>query len=131
MASENIEAARAFVDAVNRGDVDAVVRLCDPEVTFEPLRSATEGAFVGHDGIRRFLEDTSVTFDVFQVEIEELRDLGNEVLGIGSIRIRGRAGGVETDIPTAAIAHFTDGRLSRYKDFGEREAALEAAGLSE
>jgi hypothetical protein len=61
----------------------------------------------------------------------DLRDLGDKVLGLGSIRIRGRAGGVETDIPTAAIAQFRAGLIWRYKDYGQRQEAFEAAGLSE
>jgi hypothetical protein len=130
MSAENVEAARAFVDAVNRGDAEAALRGCHPELIFEPLRTATEGAFVGHDGMRAFLTDTWTTFDVFRVDMGDLRDLGDRVLGIGTIRIRGRGSGVETDIQTAAIAQYRDGLMWRYKDYGEARLALEAAGSS-
>ena len=53
------------------------------------------------------------------------------MLGIGTIRVRGQGSGVETDIPTAAIAEFRDGLLWRYKDYGDHQLALEAAGLTE
>src|SRR5687767_7348618 len=115
MSGENVEAARRFVEAVNSGDVEAALRVCHSELIFEPLRAATEGAFVGHDGIRAFLTDTLNTFEIFQVEPADVRDLGDRVLGIGSIRVRGRGSGVETDIPTAAIAEFQDGLMWRYK----------------
>ena len=39
--------------------------------------------------------------------------------------------GVDTRIPTAAIAEYRDGLLWRYKDYGESRLALEAAGLRE
>jgi hypothetical protein len=51
------------------------------------------------------------------------------LLAIGSIRVRGRGSGVETDVPTAAIMEFKDGLAWRYKDYGESRLALRAAGL--
>jgi len=131
MSQENVETAHQFVEAVNGGDVEAALRLCHPELVFEPLRTATEGAFVGHDGIKRFLADTLNTFEIFRVEPTDVRDLGDRVLGIGSIRVRGRGGGVEIDVPTAAIAEYRDGLMWRYKDYGEARLAFEAAGLSD
>jgi hypothetical protein len=35
------------------------------------------------------------------------------------------------DVPVAGIATYRDGKLSRWEDFRERLAALEAAGLAE
>ena len=131
MSQENVEAGRQFVDAVNRGDTGAALELVHSEVVFEPLRAATEGAFVGHEGLSRFLADTLETFALFRVDLTDVRDLGNRVLAIGTIRVRGRASGVETDIPTASISQYRDGLLWRYKDYGDDRLALEAAGLSE
>ncbi len=55
----------------------------------------------------------------------------NCILGTGLITVRGRGSGLETDMPTAAIAEYRDALLWRYKDYGVKEAALGAAGLSE
>jgi hypothetical protein len=44
--------------------------------------------------------------------------------------MRGRASGVESDIPSAAIVEFRDGRMLRYKDYGDVSEALRVAGLS-
>jgi hypothetical protein len=65
------------------------------------------------------------------VAITDVHDLGDRVLCIGSIRVRGRGSGVETDIPTASISEYRAGRLSRFKDFGKARLALDAAGLWE
>src|SRR5688500_13844282 len=116
MSQENVDVAHAFVDAVNRGDVESALLACHPALIFEPLRAATEGAYLGRDGLRRFLTDTATTFEVFRVEHIEIRDLGDRAVAIGSIRIRGRASGVETNIPTASITQFRDGLIWRYKD---------------
>lgn len=116
---------------LQRGDADASLEIVHPDVVIEPLRAATEGVFVGHAGVREFFDDTASTFDLFEPEYTDIRDLGDRVLAIGSIRVRGRGGGVETEIPTAAIAEYRDGLLWRFRDYGEAALALEAAGLSE
>jgi ketosteroid isomerase-like protein len=131
MSQENLETFRRGAEAIQRGDVEAVLRLTHPDVVFEPLRAATEGAFVGRAGVRRFLADTAETFELFRPAYADIRDLGDRVLAVGSIRVRGRGSGVETDIPTAGIAEYRDGLLWRWKDYGEARLALEAAGLRE
>jgi ketosteroid isomerase-like protein len=127
----HIEAFLRGVDAINRLDVHAVLALTHDECVFEPLRSQTEGAFVGHEGMRRFLADTAQTFELFKATYPDLRDLGDgRMLAIGTIRMRGRESGVENDVLSAAIVEFRDGRMLRYKDHAERRLALQEAGLS-
>ena len=127
-----IEAFLRGVDAINRLDVHAVLALTHDECVFEPLRSQTEGAFIGHEGMRRFLADTAQTFELFKATYPDLRDLGDgRMLAIGTIRMRGRESGVENDVLSAAIVEFRDGRMLGYKDHGDRQLALQAAGLSD
>jgi ketosteroid isomerase-like protein len=119
------------VDAINRGDAMVTLELIDEDTVFEPLRAATEGANVGTEGMRRFLADTAETFDLFKASYTDVRDLGDgRLLAIGTIRMRGRASGVESDIPSAAIVEFRNGRMLRYKDYGDASEALRVAGLS-
>ena len=129
MAS-HIEAFLRGVDAINRVDVAAVLEVVHEETVFEPLRSGTEGAFVGPEGMRRFLADTADTFDLFKATYTDVRDLGEgRLLAIGTIRMRGRGSGVESDVPSAAIVEFEDGLMARYKDYGDARVALQMAGL--
>ena len=131
MSQENVDAFRRNADAISRGDGEAILVTIHPEAVIEPLRAATEGAYVGHEGARRFFVDTVETFEVFQLAYTDVRDLGDRVLGIGSIRVRGKGSGVEADVPTAAVAEYRDGLLWRFKDYGEARLALEAVGLRE
>jgi ketosteroid isomerase-like protein len=129
-ASEHVELFLRGADAINRLDAAALMEVVDERSVFEPLRSATEGAFVGPDGMRRFLADTAETFDLFKATYPDVRDLGDgRLLAIGTIRMRGRESGVEADVATAAIVEFRDGVLVSYKDYGDAQLALEAAGL--
>ena len=68
---------------------------------------------------------------MFEPGFDEVRDLGDRPLVLGTFRIRARGSGVETDFPVAGIATFREGKLARWEDFRERGLALEAAGLRE
>jgi ketosteroid isomerase-like protein len=132
MSQENVEIVRELAEAVNRRDLNWLVAHADEELEFIPLRAGTEGAFRGPEGLRRFIEDTQESFDVFEVSLDDLRAVGEQaVVGWGTLRIRGRGSGIETEVTTAAVARLRDGRLLRFKDYGDKGKALEAAGLSE
>ena len=129
MSQEIVDVFRRGTEAINAGALE--IESIHPEVVFEPLRSRTEGAFVGHEGMRRFMADTEEMFEVFHASYPDVRDLGDSVLAIGSIRMRGKVSGVETDVPTAVIAEFRDGLLWRFKDYGDARSAMRAAGKRE
>ena len=133
MSEENVELFRRGTDALERGGFDdaLIEEIIHPDVIFEPLRAPVSGTYRGHEGIRRFITDTAESFDVFRFDRADIRDLGDRVLAIGTLHIRARQGRVETDVPTAGIATYRDGRLIHWKDFGDKGKALEAAGLSE
>jgi ketosteroid isomerase-like protein len=126
----HIEAFLRGVDAINRLDVETALALTHEDCVFEPLRSQTEGAFVGHEGMRRFLADTAQTFEMFKATYTDIRDLGGErLLAIGTIRMRGRGSGAEASVVSAAVVEFSGGRMLRYRDYGEARPALHEAGL--
>jgi hypothetical protein len=52
MSQENVEVIRAAIEAMNRRDIDGVLRLMDPGVRFEHRLAALEGNFVGVEGVR-------------------------------------------------------------------------------
>jgi ketosteroid isomerase-like protein len=131
MSDQNVNLLRRAADAISRGDDGAVVETAHPDAVFEPLRAATEGVYRGHEGVSRYLADTADAFEIFEITYTDVRDLGDRVLAIGSVRMRGRASGLESEIPHAAIAEFRDGLIWRYKDYGETGLALQFAGLRE
>jgi ketosteroid isomerase-like protein len=127
---DHVETFLRGMDAMNRLDAGVLLEMVDEQSVFEPLRSATEGSFIGPEGMRRFLADTVETFDLFKASYTDVRDLGDgRLLAIGTLRMRGRSSGVESDIATAAVIQFRDGVLVHYKDYGNARLALEAAGL--
>lgn len=94
------------------------------------MRVATEGVYRGIAGIERFLADTEQVFDKFELRCE-LLDHGERVLAWGTIHVRARSSGIETDIPIGGVAEVREGKIVRWEDFGSKDKALQAAGLDE
>jgi ketosteroid isomerase-like protein len=131
MSQENVEMFLEGTNAVRRGDIEPILDRVSEDVVWIAARSAVEGAYHGHEGLRRFVADNAENFEVFEPRYDEVRDLGDRVLAFGMFRMRARGSGVETTFPVAGIATYRDGKLVRWEDFRERRLALEAAGLSE
>jgi ketosteroid isomerase-like protein len=130
VSEDNVEIVRGIARAIGRGDVDYVIRHTTEDCVLLVARSAVDGPFLGHEGVRRFFASNEESFEVFEIHEHEVRALGaDRVLSLGSVHVRGRGGGVETDIPYAGVTTFQDGRATRWEDFRERRLALEAAGL--
>ena len=129
---EHIELFLRGTDAMNRLDANTLLDMVGERTVFEPLRAQTEGAFVGPEGMRRFLADTAEAFDLFKATYPDIRDLGDgRLLAIGTLRARGRTSGAESDVPLAVVAEFREGMLLRFKDYGDARLALEALGLGD
>ena len=129
--SANTDLFLRAAELVSRGAAAALLEITDENLELEPRRAATEGMFRGHDGVRSFLQDTRESFESFELDYTDLRDLGDgRVVALGMIHIRGRGSGVETDVPTAVVATFRDGRVVSFKDYGDRDGAFAAAGLT-
>jgi ketosteroid isomerase-like protein len=131
MSQENVDLFLEGAEAIGRGDLEAVLDVASEDVVWIAARSAVEGAYRGHEGMRQFLADNAENFELFEPHFEEVRDLGDRVLGIGRFRIRARESGVETAFLVAGIATYREGKLVRWEDFRERHLALKAAGLRE
>lgn len=116
--------------AYNDGDLDGVLDGCDEEIEFLPLRSAIEGPYHGHAGMRKWWADTAATWDTFQVEAEEIRDLGDgRIVVSGVIHARSKGGSVPLEIPMSFLTEMRDARAVRQEWFFDRDGAFEKVGL--
>jgi ketosteroid isomerase-like protein len=104
MAQENIEIVRAAIEAWNRGDFDAWIGAWDERAEFHPLCAQLEGGvYHGHDGLRRFVGEIAEAGEQVRFEVDEIRNAGEQVVALGRLRARGRASGVERDVPLALV----------------------------
>lgn len=85
----------------------------------------------GHEGIREFMREVDEALSEVQIELLEIRDLGERIVVIGRLRARGKASGAETESSIGWVVEFKDGRVTRMRDYLDPKAALGAAGLQE
>jgi ketosteroid isomerase-like protein len=129
VSQQNVELVRRLNDAVTRGEVNEmeIRSFFHPDVEFLPRRSATEGAFHGLAGMEKYHADTEAIFEKFEPHYEFL-DLGERVVAWGTIHVRARQSGIDTDISMGGVFEFRDGKIVRFEDFGSKEIALKAVG---
>ena len=107
MSEENVEAFKRGVAAWNRGDIDAALEMLDPEVEVHAVAPATLGGestiYRGHEGARELFRDVQEAFPELQIEISEIRDLGERIVAIGHLHGRGKKSRAEVESPIAYV----------------------------
>ena len=131
MSQENVDRFVQAIEAMNRLDIPGALRSFDPEIQFAHRLAAFQGDYVGLDGVSEFFADFAEHFETWRIDCPDIRDLGDRVLGLGTVHATGRGSGAETELPFTVVATFSDGLITHFTDFGDRNKALEAAGLSE
>jgi ketosteroid isomerase-like protein len=135
MSQENVEAFKRVIAAWNRGDIDAGLEMLDPAVEVHAVAPAALGGestiYRGHEGARGLFRDVQEAFPQLQIEISEIRDLGERIVAIGHLHGRGKESGAEVESPIAYVYEFKNGKATRINDFLNPKEALEAAGLRE
>jgi ketosteroid isomerase-like protein len=96
MSLENVENYRRGIDAYNRRDLDGFLASATEDfVFFAALAGAIDvGGIRGREGMRQSFQMLGETWDEFRLVIEEFRDLGDCVVGLGRTEGRGRGSGV-------------------------------------
>ena len=134
MSQENAEVVRAGFEGFNRGDVEAVVAMCAPDIEwFPPAELPDARTYHGHQGVRAAAEDMLNVFGALQAEPERLIDAGDQVVVLFRWRGHGRGSGVPLDLVGEQAAVFTmrNGEAIRAEWYIDRSKALEAARVSE
>ena len=131
MSRENVEVVRAFQEAWNAGNMEAVRELWHPDAIARPAPGWPEpGPFVGRDSIMRSFEQLRETWDADTLDIEgDIRAVADRV--IGRMVWRGVGHGPDLDMQTTQILTIRDGTIFGMESFWDHSEALEAAGLRE
>jgi len=132
MSQENVEIANQLVEAWNRGDIDAFLALFDLEceVVFHP-DVPEPGPFHGHDELRRWIDGFLAAWEFYRADVVEVADKGDDVFAALHLVGRGTGSGIGIDETEGHVFTIREGKIVRWRNFKEREEALEAAGLSE
>ena len=96
-----------------------------PEFEWFPVLGGTveRTSFKGREGIAEQFTELRDTWEEFRVVVEEIRDLGDRVLSLGTLEARGRSSGVEVESPIGWLADFRDGRIWRVRAFPDHDCS--------
>lgn len=135
MSRENVEVVRRLYDAVARHDTEAVLELYDSEAEYD-FSGSPVGVFLGqtlyrgHEGIRSMFRDRYEAWETIDDRLEELIDVGEQVISVVATRGRGRASGADVELNHAGLWTVRDGKVLRVSWLSSRDEALDAAGLA-
>ncbi len=133
MSQENVEIVRKGVEAWNRHDAEAWLIYAAPEIEWMPAGpAAVEGAvYRGHDEVAKGFELVWQTWDEFHFEESEVRDLGDSVLWLGRVKMKGAASHLKLDQEFAVHSVLRDGKCVTVQAFLAWRDAFNAVGLEE
>jgi ketosteroid isomerase-like protein len=122
-----VELARRFFEAANRREFDWIPSFYAPDAVLDSMGMGAR--FEGVAAIRGFFEDFISAYEEFEVEPEEILDLGNGVMLSVALQ-QGRPVGSsgEVQMRYAAVAIWVEGMVVRqafYTDIDKARAAAE------
>jgi ketosteroid isomerase-like protein len=122
------ELTRKAVAAGSRRDLGTLMSFYAPDAVWD-LSPMGIGTFEGRAAIRRFLEDWFSSYEDFEIELQEMVDLGNGVVFVVNLlkgRLVGSSG--DTQMRQAWVQAWVDAKIVRqmsYPDIDEARAAAE------
>jgi ketosteroid isomerase-like protein len=125
--ADNVELVRRLWSAFERGGIEAVLEIADPDVEWEPY-AAGGAVYRGHAGLRAYMLTRSERGEEAEARLYSAFAKGDAVVARGEVRITGEHGIVT--MQPGWLYEFRDGKLARLRGFPTQEAALREAGLA-
>ena len=128
MSRENVEVVLNAHAAFSRGDLDAFLVECEPDVTY---RAAITQEIEGDAG--RWWSDLHDLYDGVRTDVLEVRDLEERIVVVFVIKGRAKGSGLvfEDGQTLAQVVLLRQGKIAEVRDYSGRSEALEAVGLQE
>jgi ketosteroid isomerase-like protein len=132
MSQESVEVAKAFYDAYNARNSEALDRLLHPEaeITTVSARGGLGGEW-SRGTTREYFEQLEEAWTRLRIEIEDYREVGERVVALGVARGAGTSSHVEVASDFAAVLVVRDSQIVLVDSYNNWKDALEAVGLRE
>jgi hypothetical protein len=133
MSRENVELVREFLGLFAAGDRRSWRQYFAPEAVWDTSQSQlpAAGVYRGHEGVEQFFADWLAIWDDYAMENDEFIDAGDSVVVVFRQRGRGKGSGVRAERTFFGVYDLEAGKVTRFRQYESREAALEAVGLTE
>ncbi len=122
MAEENVELVQRMLDHFYNGEAEQALECFSPDVEIDLRRRVDAGWGRGREELARLIGEWVSSFADWREEINEVRDLGDQVLVEATQRGRGRESGVELQSRYSTVYDVRDGaiwRITLYPDAAE------------
>jgi ketosteroid isomerase-like protein len=128
MSQERVEIVRKGIEAWNRHDLDVGLSYLAEDVEWKPASPAAveRSLYRGHDQVASGFAGIWETWEVFLFEEAEIRDLGESVLWLGNVHMRGSASQIALDQEFANHVVFAGDKVVRVEGFLSWQDALDA-----
>jgi ketosteroid isomerase-like protein len=130
MSQERVEIVRQGIEAWNRHDFEHGADSLADDVEWIPASPAAveQAVYQGKADVARAFNQIWDTWDLWEFEEQEVRDLGDSVLWLGRVHMRGGASQVEITQEAANLLEFDGEKIVRVRGFRSWQDAIEAAG---
>ena len=126
MSGEKVETVRRAHDALNAGDEDALISLCDPDFRLDMSdRVFNPAVYEGHDGIRAFYREVMDVWETFTWEVREVEEHDGVIVALLESTGKARGSGLELDRRSAMVWRVDEGTamsVTFYRDPAEAVA---------
>jgi len=129
-----VEIVRSVFEGRNAGlSFMSFARYFDPAIELEsPLSSVVGEPYRGYAGMEQWRRDVDEQFAEWRMSLDDLREVGNQVVAIGTVNGRGRASGIALEFRSAIVVQFgSDHRITQARIYPDVNEALKAVGLEE
>jgi ketosteroid isomerase-like protein len=133
MSQENVDLVRRQTAAFNARDVPALEALYTEDCVVQligGMETMAGSEFRGREASLGYVHDLVETVGM-TLEIEEIREVGDQVLMITTVGASGAASHAGATVRIANVYTFRDGKISINTSYYSVEEALKAVGLEE
>jgi ketosteroid isomerase-like protein len=130
VAATRPELVHALFARWNAGDRDFDHLDFHPDVEIHSQLAELQGhPYRGLDGVHQWMSDLDEAFGRFQLDVDEVLEIGNRVLALGTIDIRGRSGETEFRRDISWLVEFAGDVIVRFQTFRSHAEGRAAAEL--
>ncbi len=128
MTAGNAELLERGYAALQRGDLDAMLEMIDPEVEIRDRPEAPDaGVYHGREGVLYALGLNDDAFESFELAPERFVETKTHVVVILILRVRGRESGIPVEERIAHLWTLREGRAIRLQVYTDPDDAIAEA----